>query len=472
MSEVTLKTKVFQDMVSKALKCSTNNSMLAATTLVSILAKDGKFSLVTTDNVNYLEVSEYIPGISDFKASLGIDQFGKLVSKLTNEYTTLSLGKDSLGNLSYLSIKSGSGNYKLGLTLEDGELVSLEMPVVDSQSKEKIHLSSIKNIVKINKPALQTSILDASTKALLNYYCGSDGVLTSDTSKVALTQIKLFNEPCLINARAMDLLQLMDSEEIQVSRVGNKMTFRGNKVVLSTTQPDGIDLFPAKQMFQYLSMMLDSKCSVSRDEFKGILSRLNLFTTVDSKLLTLLFRKDGIYISTKDSDGLELLRYKASENYKECSASTDITFLIELVDSQSGDNVNIQYGSPDMLKITSENSIQLISLSAAETDLETTTSAEIVDNINKEMKLKEIEDAENAKNNASKSSVEKDVKSIEEPVSSSSSTSTSAPIINQVVPDNQVINQQQMEQNLNYKTVSMDDVESNLDQGAFANVIK
>ena len=87
MSEVTLKTKVFQDMVSKALKCSTNNSMLAATTLVSILAKDGKFSLVTTDNVNYLEVSEYIPGISDFKASLGIDQFGKLVSKLTNEYT-------------------------------------------------------------------------------------------------------------------------------------------------------------------------------------------------------------------------------------------------------------------------------------------------------------------------------------------------------------------------------------------------
>ena len=86
--------------------------------------------------------------------------------------------------------------------------------------------------------------------------------------------------------------------------------------------------------------------------------------------------------------------------------------------------------------------------------------------------LKEIEDAEKAKNDASKSSVEKEVKSIEEPVSSSSSTSSSAPIINQVVPDNQVINQQQMEQNLNYKTVSMDDVESNLDQGAFANVIK
>ena len=265
MNEVTLKTKVFQDMVSKSLKCSTNNSMLAATTLVSILAKDGKFSLVTTDNVNYLEVSENIPGVSEFRASLGIDQFGKLVSKLTSEYTTLSLGNDSLGNLSYLSIKSGSGSYKLGLTLEDGELVSLQMPIVDSPNKEKIHLSSVKNIVKINKPALQTSILDATSKSLMNYYCGDDGVLTSDTSKVALTQIKLFNEPCLINARAMDLLQIMDSEDIIVSRVGNKITFKGNKVVLSTTQPEGVNLFPAKQMLGYLNMELPSKCSVNRD---------------------------------------------------------------------------------------------------------------------------------------------------------------------------------------------------------------
>lgn len=469
MNEVTLKTKVFQDMVSKSLKCSTNNSMLAATTLVSILAKDGKFSLVTTDNVNYLEVSENIPGVSEFRASLGIDQFGKLVSKLTSEYTTLSLGNDSLGNLSYLSIKSGSGSYKLGLTLEDGELVSLQMPIVDSPNKEKIHLSSVKNIVKINKPALQTSILDATSKSLMNYYCGDDGVLTSDTSKVALTQIKLFNEPCLINARAMDLLQIMDSEDIIVSRVGNKITFKGNKVVLSTTQPEGVNLFPAKQMLGYLNMELPSKCSVNRDQLKGILSRLNLFTTIDSKFLTLLFRKDGIYISTKDSDGLELLQYKASENYQECSASTDITFLIELVDSQSGDNINFEYGNPDMLKIKSESSIQLISLSAAETQLETTTSAEIVDNINKELKLKAVEDAEISKNADNLETVDKVKNDVVDQVEVSVEPQVSVPpIINNATPDQQYVSQES-------SSLSIDDLESSVSEvssGIFADAIK
>ena len=51
--ELTIRTSELQDMVSKVIKCSSNNKLLPLTSLMSIKVESNFLTLATTDGTNY-----------------------------------------------------------------------------------------------------------------------------------------------------------------------------------------------------------------------------------------------------------------------------------------------------------------------------------------------------------------------------------------------------------------------------------
>ena len=364
--QLTLKTSLFQGLVSKALKGLSANTMVAITSFIAIEVKAGRLTLTTTDSVNYLRFEEDGQSGSDFYVCLHADQFGKLISKLDSEKVTLDLTQDANGNPLFLMVKAGSGSYKLPIPVnEDGGSIKYDMPIVTIADEEgTIQLSSIKSILEINKSAVLSLFISASKAPLMGYYCGEEAV-TSDTTKIALTKIKLFQKPALLRARLMELLLLSDEENITYKRKGDKFTFSTTGMTISSTELEGVNEFPIDKSKQFLSMPFESNCAVNKKDISNLIDRLMLFVDMqDKNLVYVTFNHDGLYVSTKQSNGAEVVPLQNSENFQNFNICPDIQMLKAVIDSQSTDLIKFEYGHPSAVKVVGANSIHLLSLAA------------------------------------------------------------------------------------------------------------
>ena len=360
--ELTMPTNEFQGLVSQALKGTSNDAMVAITSLIAIEVKNGTLALTTTDSVNYVKVIKEGVSASDFYVCLSADQFGKLISKITSETTTLILQTDESGKPLFLQIKAGTGTYKLPLPIEEDGLIRYEMPLVQDGISGKINLTSVRSILEVNKSSLLNVFLGESKKQLMGYYCG-DEVVTSDGTKISMSNIKLFEQPILLRSRLMDLLLLFKDEEINYSRANGKITFSSPGLVITTSELEGIEQFPIQKIKPHLTMSFPSKAVVSNKEISSLIDRLMLFVTMEDKnLVYITFNNNGMYISTKQSNGAEMIAYKNSVNFQAYNICLDIQMLKTIIDSQSTDLIDFEYGIEGALKVVGTNSIQLLSL--------------------------------------------------------------------------------------------------------------
>ena len=162
----TIKTVELQEMVSKAVKGSSQNKLLPLTSLMKIEVKEKVLSLVTTNMSDYLYIKKKVDG-DDFYAVVQTEQFSKLVSKMTSENITLTLDN------AVLNVK-GNGNYKIELPLdESGEAIKYPDPVAEltfeGEASSTINLSTIKTILATNKAALAVTM---EVPVYTGYYVG------------------------------------------------------------------------------------------------------------------------------------------------------------------------------------------------------------------------------------------------------------------------------------------------------------
>lgn len=362
LMELTVPTNEFQGLVSQALKGTSNDAMVAITSLIVVEVKNGTLTLTTTDSVNYVRVIKEGVSASDFYVCLSADQFGKLISKITSEHTTLTLQTDEVGKPLFLQVKAGTGTYKLPLPTDEDGLIKYEMPIVQDGISGKINLTSVKSVLEINKSSLLNVFLGESKKQLMGYYCG-DEVVTSDGTKIAMNNIKLFEQPTLLRSRLMDLLMLFKDEEINYLKANGKITFSSSGLVITTSELEGIEQFPIQKTKNHLTMGFPSKAVVVNKEISSLIDRLMLFVTMEDKnLVYITFNNDGMYISTKQSNGAEMIQYQHSHDFQAYNICLDIQMLKTIIDSQSTDLINFEYGIEGALKIVGTNSIQLLSL--------------------------------------------------------------------------------------------------------------
>ena len=329
--------------------------MIPITGLMSIALRNNGLILTTTDAVNYLYIFEDKIEGDDFSVVVQAETFSKLISRMTSEKISLVLTGEELK-------VEGNGNYKIELPLdEEGEPIKFPDPLknVDTLTVRpdyEVELTTIKRLLAMNKPALATD--EGSCYA--GYYAGNS-VVSTDSYKICGTNIKLFDSPILIRPQTMDLLDVMSSEKIAVYIQDDTVIFISDGCTVYGKTLEGIEDYQIDAISNLLDLDFPSECSVSKDTLLQALDRLSLFVgPYDKNGIYMTFTRGGIMLSSKKSSGTEVIQYKTSKEFNDFTACIDINMLQTQVKAHVLDDIIIQYGLDNALKIVDGNVIQII----------------------------------------------------------------------------------------------------------------
>ena len=356
-----IKTKVLQDMVGKAITCSSNNKLIPITSLMNIKVSGGTLYLTTTDGTTYFFVkAPETVECEDFELSVIADHFTKFIQKTTSENITLECENKSL-------IVKGNGEYTIELPVdENGNIIKFPNVIVGDNELTQIGVISPKTIkaaLDYNKQALSTSM---SYPSITCYYCG-DNIITTDKVKLCATDIKAFDSPVLISSFLMELLGVLTQESINVYTKDDKLIFETEYEYIISTIVNKVEEYPMGGINGLLSTEFNSSCVISKSAVLDVLDRLSLFmSNYDNKGIDITITKDGVVFSTKKSNGVELIPFSSVNNFTDYACRVNIEILKSQLSTHSVDEITLYYGDPKLIKLVSANITQLIALMVGE----------------------------------------------------------------------------------------------------------
>ena len=364
--KLTLKTEKLKEMVSRAVKGVGNNKLIPITSLMAIEVTGNKLMIVTTDATNYLYIIKDKVVADNFYVVVDANTFSKLISKMTCENVTLEVK----AGMYVLEVK-GNGNYKIELPLdENGEPIRYPDPVGNLSLSEDtsagvVNRSTIQVILETIKPALATTL---ENPCYIGYYMG-DRVVATDTYKIASMGVKLFDEAKLISQELLDLLAVMNAEKISVDVVDDDIVYSTPDCVVYGKFMEGIEDYAIDAISGLVDTEFDSFCSVPKNALLQLLDRLSLFVgTYDKNAIHLTFTQNGLQISSKAANGVEIIDYVSSSNFKDFTCAIDIQMLTQEVKAISNDVIELYYGEDNAVKMTDGNITIIVALLEDDTD--------------------------------------------------------------------------------------------------------
>lgn len=353
--KLTVKTKTLQDLVAKATKGASCNKMIPITGLMLVELDNNTLTLVTTDATNYLYVSAHKIEGEKFSVVVQVEVFAKLISKLTCEDVTLELADNKL------TVK-GNGTYVIELPLnEEGELVTYPNPQAKPDNIEpyKVQLSTIKLILSVAKSALATTEV---VPCYTGYYVG-DKVIATDIYKICGIDVDVLKDSALMSPELMNLFEVMTEEEITVYQSADWIIFQTSDCKIFGRYMDGKDDFSVDAINGLLSQEFKSCCKVSKADLLQLLDRLSLFVSpYDKNCIDLTFTPEGLQVSSKKSNSVEVIPFKESKDFSSFTCGIDIDMLTSQVKAHRSDIIEIQYGEDNAIKLPDGNITQVIGL--------------------------------------------------------------------------------------------------------------
>lgn len=353
MSKIKIGTVCFQDLVARAVKGASENRLLPITSMMSVELKSGTLTLTTTDTANTLKVmTKSIEG-DDFYAVVPVDLFSKLIAKMTSDNIELIL------NDTNLEVK-GNGTYNVPLPVDEDGIVKFPSYSFEKDGEgEVIELSSIRNILDINKASVAKSI---DTPCLCGYYLG-DKVITTDEQTICFNDMQLVFDEYLISPEMMELLALCKDDKIKWWYKDGYFLFETDTFILYGAEHDGKDLFPAQEVLEYLEESFPSRCKLPKLLLQNVVDRLSLFIEpYDKNGAYFTFTQDGVKVTSKKSSSNELIQYMESEGFAPFKCCLDIPMLKDHIDASPGDSIELWYGHEACIKLTSGDVVQVIAL--------------------------------------------------------------------------------------------------------------
>lgn len=357
--KLTLKTEKLKDMVARATKGVGNNKLIPLTSMMAIEVDNNKLSLITTDATNYLYVCEDKVVAEDFYVVVDANIFSKLISKMTCENISLEVKSNFV-----LEIK-GNGTYKLELPLdENGQPIKFPDPVntVDLSSAEEVTVNrtTIQVILETIKPALAVTL---ENPCYTGYYVGQQ-IVATDTYKIASMGVKLFTDkPRLISPEFMDLLAVMNDEHITVHLTDTDIVCSTQDCIVCGKFMEGIDEFAIDPIMGLVNTEFRSFCSIPKSALLQLLDRLSLFVgPYDKNAIHLTFTQNGLQVSSKAANSVEILDYVTSEDFRDFTCAVDIQMFTNEVKSIQNDVIELYYGEDNAVKMTDGNITIIVAL--------------------------------------------------------------------------------------------------------------
>ena len=352
--KITISTAQLQSLVAKAIKGASCNKMIPMTGMMVIERENNIVTLITTDANNYMMVSAPSEG-ENFYAVVPAVLFAQLVGKLTSEVTTISFENEQF-------TVYANGEYKMELPLdENGEFVKLPTPYVEmfgEPQTAKITIDAVKRILKMNKPALATTL---EAPCYTGYYV-ADRVISTDTYKLCGNNISIFETPVLIAPETMQLLDNMSEPEIEIRVKENEILFSTDTCTVYGNLMYGIEDYAIDAISGLLDDSFDNSCSVVRNSVLEAVDRVSLFVgQYDNRSVYLHFTANGIEISSPQAYGVETVEYEKHTG-GEFECGVNIEMLVSQLKAQTDDIVTIEYGKPNTLKIVGDDVVQIVAL--------------------------------------------------------------------------------------------------------------
>ena len=347
-------TALLQEMVAKAVKGASLNRLLPLTSMIEIRNEDGLLTLTTTDMNNYLYIREEIEDKDNFLIVIGIEKFAKLVSRLNCEFVEIvELEKE-------VKVTTNNGSYSIEIPIdENGKPVQFPFKQISSEAKRgEIKLATVKNILRVCKPALAVTL---ESPCYTNYYTG-DKIMATDTYKIAAYDDKFMDDPALISAETMRLLDIMDSDIIYEEN-DDEIVFQTDNCSVYATKANGIEDYAYNAINSLVDSEFDYRCKVQKNKLISALERVSLFVGLyDNNAVELNFDEEYLTVTNKESSATETVELEDSYQSEKFTCLIDAEMLLSQIKANDADVLEIWYGKENSIKIKDEKITQILCL--------------------------------------------------------------------------------------------------------------
>lgn len=353
--QITIETTKLQDLTSKAYKGSGRMPILAITMFIGIEVKDGDLILTTTDKNNTLKVigKGVAKDNENFYTCVDSDLFNKLVSKTTSTTITLEVDENSL-------TFKGNGVYSLPIAVDERNNV-VRIPEASFNTEVEgveVDTAKLKDMLVFNKPSIAKTM---EAPYLTGYYVDDDSVVSFNLVTACVNNTKIIKGKALLSSSLVELFGIITIEKAIIKIDDRKVLVEAGDVIINGTLMENIEQYPAQPLKELVAAQFDSECELNKNDLMNTLERLNLFISDDDKnALRLTFANDNITISSKKSNGNEMLKYVSSKNALPFTQLVDLVDLKNQLQTQTGETVKLLFGNDKGLMLKTDKVSQLI----------------------------------------------------------------------------------------------------------------
>lgn len=359
---ITVKTDVLKGLAANALKGTSITPVKPICACINVKQAKGVLSLITMNEAGYyMENSTNVSG-KDFDVIVNAAQFAGLVQKITSEEVSLEKVENT-----HLLLTSGSGKFKFELVYDvDGsELVFPKNTVVQNKkNQKKFKQEHLKSVYDLLNCAIGKVV---SVEHYGGFFFSGKEAVTTDGKQLVSTKSDLFARKVIFPKALMELALLNGSKESVIDRTPGGITIIGDGFFLAGKTPTEavINNFPMDKLAALFNTDLSGEVVLSKAELLRIVDRISLFTTADI-LPTMLFtadKKDGLIFSAQNTKGVEKLENLGDKKkFLPFTGAINIEAFRGLLNANPSEKVVLHYGAETCIKMTFEDTIQVLSL--------------------------------------------------------------------------------------------------------------
>lgn len=340
------------DILSKAVG---NNKLIPLTSMIGIKTAhtdSNKVILYTTDATNYLTAMIDVENRENLNLDVTItfDTFYKLISKTTKEFIEVR-DEDR-----FLFIEA-NGKYKLDkLLTEEGNYYSFKSKTIN-RTENKVEEFTIKKvdiekIKKVNTPSLATTL---ELPALTGYYVG-DKVVSSDSFVMTQLNKNIITTPIILSSKVIEIASLLDKDELKLEISGNDIAISSQEYALVSSVVDTVVNYPINDIDTLMATSeFKGTAKINIKELLNTIDRLSLFVTnYDNQAINLEFAQDDLLITSKSTNGLEVIKLKEVGDTTNFRCSVNIDYMKKELSSIDADEVEVCYGNENFVTFKTE----------------------------------------------------------------------------------------------------------------------
>jgi DNA polymerase III subunit beta len=330
-----------------------SSKILPITEYLKLELKDGVLTMVATDSSNFIEYSESGIEGEDGIAIVKADKLIKLVSKTTKQEVSFELKSD------HLEVK-GNGTYKVEL-FETNEYPTYEFN--ENAPMVTVKTEVLKKVFSVNEAAIATDML---MPCLTGYNIG-DNAVTTDGVKMCFNEVTIFtNQRALIPQKLADLLSVLNTEDVEIRKDGNKLLFKAGNVTIFGTELDGIEEYP--DISPILSIPYSNYAVIRRQSLIDTLERVSLFLdSTSNNGVKLTFKSDGLYVTDLKDKTCEVIEYISNtQEEQDVELVFNLKYLKDLLEALSKESAEVFYGTDLPIKLKEDTVTLLLSTMSTE----------------------------------------------------------------------------------------------------------